>query len=620
VPYDAVGAELSMLDVRSHVYDLKGDLGYPVQVVDDEYVWYGLKPDPHSHVPPGYAKWEGFLSHVKSFVTDWNFKSGTLPPDITENSVSHYNLYGTCVSGIGPETLHYVTDSQGLYIEPAYPLKQFKLVHGSEEGDVVLQQLAQPFYPHYPRGDLLKRLPALEIAVESGAFDTTYFGSTVRFTDFRSVVHEDRVQSVSYVIHYLNPNVYWPQIYYWVTCVRVDFSFGRIPFTPVIDVVYDLGLYTAEFKATWNTELLEESVHSTPWEPDWTVAYLPAMSGVWSNEMMGSPTEIVGCSHFRHTNTSLSGLTELVGYDPFIGVYQGYDQSFLDFTRYVNTVRQDCYPSNFLSSKAAVDAAFASLETNFLETVSEYKALFSVVDVLKLIRVGKTLGRFRGVSLVLGLLSLLTDAALTYSFGIAPTISDATKVSRRASRLMNMLYTSRYFGTQIIRGGYEMEFPEHLAGDFAGVKLYSRSKILARVPEDSVLPYIMPVRSLGLLPSLSSIWDLIPLSWAVDYAFGIGQGLETLDTQLLFLLFDVRWSLNSIEISWNFPETLQEELGFSVSSEGPHGLTAGYKYFDRYVYSGMPVIAPTRLPMFWGGPSDLNWTVITSYLYKLVHR
>jgi hypothetical protein len=160
---------------------------------------------------------------------------------------------------------------------------------------------------------------------------------------------------------------------------------------------------------------------------------------------------------------------------------------------------------------------------------------------------------------------------------------------------------------------------EDLLPSFPGSKAYVRSKIRFGMNFDSYLPYILPARSLGLLPNLSTLWDIIPFSFLIDKALDVSSALGYIDDTAILLAMDIEYSTHSIGCIYNFTEEDQDKFRFTVEpSSYSYESTnlSGYKVYLRYSISGaIPTLGPTRISIL-RSPGITDWFTTGALAYK----
>jgi hypothetical protein len=148
--------------------------------------------------------------------------------------------------------------------------------------------------------------------------------------------------------------------------------------------------------------------------------------------------------------------------------------------------------------------------------------------------------------------------------------------------------------------------------------LRARSKVRLSLSADSVLMALLPVRSLGLLPSLSQLWDLVPLSFVADWFTPIDEYLDVVDAQAIFLGLECHYAVHSVNLSYIFSQDDRAMFDFGFLGEGsPVFEESGYRLYVRWVDGNLPVLTSSRLD-FFGGLHVPDYGTLGSLLYKII--
>lgn len=295
-----------------------------------------------------------------------------------------------------------------------------------------------------------------------------------------------------------------------------------------------------------------------------------------------------------------------IGYDPQVGFLNTGSKSFYAFhatsLNHIGDMAALC--SN--SSWTAIDNYYSGLSQNNIESLLELGDLGGLVSLNKLLGASKALFSERpgrGLSTkswLIRVLDVLSSGKLIYSFALSPTAALAEEAAEKARRIRSILIDLTRWG----RMDSLVEFPlsDFLGEDFDPSVVRARSKLYGRISPDSFLTWFLPLRMLGLAPTLSGLWDLLPSSWLFDWFFQIGRRLDVVDNSVLALSLELRYGVHSISIEHEI-----SELG-----------DARYKYYERFVNNGSVNFVPTRLPLFSAYVPD--WGTAGSYVYKLIRR
>lgn len=305
---------------------------------------------------------------------------------------------------------------------------------------------------------------------------------------------------------------------------------------------------------------------------------------------------------------------DFVGFSPLSNsYYSGGKKSLQTFSTVMENKFPRCVAGNAVSSIDAVNSHFGQLsKADHIEAIVELREILAPLNLFK----AAVALVHRGGGGLKGLVDLLADAKLTYSFAISPTFNDAVEVSRNLRKFIRKLNDSRLFGTHTIYGKKTYRVQDDSFLPFRDVRVVCRSKIRVGTNADTILPYILPARGLGLLPSFSSAWNLIPLSFVADWLTRTGSSLSLLEDQAVLLMLNLEYSVHSISIIYDFDGEDMEDNGFHV--EGASEDPAGYKYYVRYVLPRtIPFAGPTVLPLI-GNIGIPDYGTAGALLYKFL--
>lgn len=616
--YDTVGHAILHYENVSKPFDFMGDIGHPIPGagISSMRTFYGTRPEQDlSRLPEGQRRWAQYISHVRSLFTNWSFATKAFSTN--EKPVSHFNVFGSVGTGLVP-ALVYRPGFMPAYPEDAVlPHYTFRL-----DGDGLsptLVPLGQNASYSRPIGSLFESIGWFADEVNAGIWDYGQGTSNeIVYRNFRYEVEKHFIPRLmySYSTRSINPvsGITWLAAY----AVRFEFFFVRTPQYVGLSTVKYLSELVSYRTICSADALLEpygypsDEVPPVPWGSE------PHIRGTFTNSGLGgAPFIWDSMPYFNHEPSQPGRFADCIGYNLQTARYdRTTSASFMEFRDRVIHVLPDCFPTAFLSTKDAVDEHFERMRSNHLEALAEVGDLFRVLDVFKaLYELRKRPAR--GLPFLLRLLGIAADAKLSYSLGIAPTISDALDVAKRSSTFLKKYGTPELFGEHTVYGKATVLIPELIFPGFEDVVVVARSKIRVSVEPDSYLTAIIPVRSLGLLPSLSSLWDLIPFSFVVDWFASIGDHLDDVDTAAMLLAMNTHMSVHSISIIYRFTAYDEETFNFDVLSDGPNQPGAGYKYYDRFVLNELPQLGPTRLPLH-GTAGVPDWGTAGALVFKAI--
>lgn len=561
-----------------------------------------------------------FLNYHAHFQDFWNmmrgkwdeFGSGTAGKVAGENPIRHTNIIGYVGLGSIPEnrktgTEVYAYDSvkSGIVFVPG--TLRFD-GYGIELADPNSLILPQALTYHLDSTGMIN----LKRDIDNGLYDVSYVSYKQKYSDFQFIYHS-RGFEYGYI---------------WTICTR---SWGR----DVYDVYYIHGNVSYTFKPymcpideSFPVSLMCDVVHThTRGNPVQNMHFSsPTEARDYAKELYA---HTIGWPYIGHLPFSkheepcpvyvLSDVKDteffnLVGYNLQKGVYyqDHTSKNLKKFQEVCERKFSSCVAGNAVSSIDAVNSHYGTLSrSDHIETIAELGDILSPIDVGK--AMFGILGR-RKANLT-ALLDLLADAKLTYSFALAPTIDDAKEVARNLNKFRRKLLDPHLYGPHTIYGKRSWTLEDDEFAPYQRVLVECRSKIRVRNNIDTLLPYILPPRGVGLLPSFSSAWNLLPYSFVLDWITRTGSSVSLLEDQAILLLLDVEYSTHSVTVYYDFDEDDMED--YSFRSLGKSGSHVGYKSYIRYVKKALPIIGPTILPII-GDVGIPDFGTAGALLYKRV--
>lgn len=289
------------------------------------------------------------------------------------------------------------------------------------------------------------------------------------------------------------------------------------------------------------------------------------------------------------------------------------DDDVRRFDSACRTSERDLFPLAHFSSVDALDKYTSALGSNMLESLSEASELGGLVSTYELLKEARKVKISKGFKhAVDAVLYLLASGNLIYRFALRPTKGDIEKIFHHRDRLRSLLQGELFRSPATIYGSHSQNIE---TGRLSGTSLVVRSKIRVQALPDTVLYRLVTARSVGLLPSLSNIWGVIPFSFVVDWVFPVGSALEMVDNSAFVLMWDVEPPLvHSVLIER--PLELFS-LPSEYETESYDGRDFGYRYYQRFLSSTIPLVAPSRILLGDFQPRTPDWSTVGSLGYLL---
>lgn len=272
-----------------------------------------------------------------------------------------------------------------------------------------------------------------------------------------------------------------------------------------------------------------------------------------------------------------------------------------------------------LAVPAAYDAVakgLGDLEMNNIENITQLSGISDIIkEPLSWINLAGKVSSSTGLRSLTLLLEILTSAQLLYSYGIAPTVSDAEEIAAKGHLLKSSIMRKRLLNWKEWHGSADRELPTgDVVPPYEGRRLVARATVVCRVRPESILASLLPYWALGLVPCLNKMWDLLPFSFVADWFFDISSKLEAIDRTFVNAVFiEVRSTTLSAKAIWPIPESELHKRGLLLGEAGENVELSAYK---RGVFDAIPVItysgydrSPIALPKDWKTAGSLLFQV-----------
>jgi hypothetical protein len=245
--------------------------------------------------------------------------------------------------------------------------------------------------------------------------------------------------------------------------------------------------------------------------------------------------------------------------------------------------------SSFFAASDALDKK-RSLKANHLENLSQLSAIAELLPDLEALSSLLAKAAKGDPSAVLEAVDFLTEEILKFRFGTAPNAGDAAELLRHD--LLREISSLSKIEHETLYGKFSYTFTsdENFMGDGVLV-LDTRSKIRIQIDLSTLMTSILALDSIGLLPTLERVWEILPFSFVVDWFTNMSKRLHSADKQLEFLAIRTDWCLHSYRISW-YPsaELLKDFHLENVPSAEPFSISLYQREFTRV----MPLLRDSK--------------------------
>lgn len=279
------------------------------------------------------------------------------------------------------------------------------------------------------------------------------------------------------------------------------------------------------------------------------------------------------------------------------------------FTSAVEKRMVDIRLSAYNATSDALGDLTDSLSTNMIENLVELKEIAELVPDLS--QLAQAIRQIAGKKWLAGgksLVDFITALKLQHQFGIDPTIDLIVEVLPRIPRLVYDLSSQLNIGQTIARGSFAYDFP---TGEFdrQSSHLKASSKVVLSGDFSPLVKSVLGLKAFGMLPAPSSMWDLLPLSFVVDWFANIGGRLTDVESVSILTLLNIRCIVYSYLITSPFEEG---ELSYIGSADGEALLRVYHRDISRYI----PRVGQGRYD--FALPDSLpNWLTAGSLAWQL---
>jgi hypothetical protein len=245
----------------------------------------------------------------------------------------------------------------------------------------------------------------------------------------------------------------------------------------------------------------------------------------------------------------------------------------------------DIIGTTFYSTADAVEEHIGLLKTNHLETLSEAGEILSLLPDLGLIvNIIRDAKNVKLLSAGKKVVDLVTGSHLKWIFGQKPTFDAIVEFSNQYDNIVARLEGAGMWGHKVLNGKFTYTVPHNDGPLRQGDIIVTRSKVDLDQSHSTLLQIFLGASAVGLIPSLSGLWEIFPMSFIVDWFYGTGRRLKDIDTRMAMLMLNVQFCTHSITVHRPFN---QDELDlYHILPD--LGSSPGLKLYDRIVSRRSP--------------------------------
>lgn len=195
---------------------------------------------------------------------------------------------------------------------------------------------------------------------------------------------------------------------------------------------------------------------------------------------------------------------------------------------------------------SALEGWESVIETNHLETLSELNGLFKLLPAIR--DVGPIWSAFRRGRLLKGLnmtIDFLTNENLRLQFGLLPTIGSVQEAIASA-KAVRIRLDNLSSAPSITYGKFTSNVPFRMFGSDSA-RLTTRIKVSWGQSQNAFARMLHASAALGIQPSTTNLWELVPFSFAIDTVFDVSRLTGNLDNFMKILVYDINYVVYSYQ-------------------------------------------------------------------------
>jgi len=284
--------------------------------------------------------------------------------------------------------------------------------------------------------------------------------------------------------------------------------------------------------------------------------------------------------------------------------YSGYD-GFKDLC--IN-YKNDFRGAAFFSASSAIDNLLGSVGTNFLQSLPKLAGFMNVLpDISGALNALANL-KNDPVQSVDELLKVISGGYLQTIFGTRSNYELLVKYVPSFLEVLNDLSTTDRASALITHGSYTFTLPEPFLPSTV-LRVFSKL-VVSDIPSEPIRS-ILGLNSLGILPTPQRLWDLVPLSFVVNWLTNLGPLMSALQNVVIGQVMTIEYGVHSYTVSSPVPDSLIAAMGLKSTEL----VAPTYKWYQREVSPILPSPSLSRLE-FYKAPGLPNWMTPAALLVQ----
>jgi hypothetical protein len=272
----------------------------------------------------------------------------------------------------------------------------------------------------------------------------------------------------------------------------------------------------------------------------------------------------------------------------------------------------DLYPSAFNSSVDAFRNFSNDLSFNLYEFSSEIPELLQLIpDFRLLFRALRDYNKQRYGRVAVRLGDFLTSTYLKYQFGQLPDAQALDELNERGGVLVKAYEALSVEETVTSYGKFTYRLPDGEWPNSTACYLTTRTKAVFRASDITFVQALISLNRDGVLPTLSDLWETVPLTFVVDWFANIGGRLKDLESYALLACMDIETFEHSFEVSAKIEPTFLQSSGY-VSPDD----SFAYRLYARTLSLRMPALKTSGRYDFGEPQYDPNTSIVGALLFQ----